>query len=273
MSDLVANGADADKLAAILGLSSTDALYADPIATDNLNLAKAIQLVYAAKLVDPTQAALSAKVNAYTVSTATTTNTNTGSLPSFGENTKTTEKAPVETTTKTEEINSSLPKFGLTPVTTTANATAPTINIDALATMVVAAANNDPKVVAFVDAVKNATGSAADLETTVQTQKDAMVETLAPVNFNADVTTEATTTEANATVTADANTTDINTTVTTTGSNTLPVFGSSNTSSATNTTTASATETNTTTASATETNTTVADTTTDNTNNKLLPTW
>jgi hypothetical protein len=49
ITDLIANGANPAKLAQVLGVSEAD-LYADPIATNNITLAKAIQIVYALKV-------------------------------------------------------------------------------------------------------------------------------------------------------------------------------------------------------------------------------
>ena len=271
LTDLIANGADADKLAALLGLTSTDLLYADPIATNNLNLAKAIQLVYVSKVVG-TADTLITSVNDYVVETpavvtpATETNS---SLPAIGSTTTpTVETTPTETpavdtnsslpaigsttaptaeTTPTEtpavDTNSSLPAFAPAAVTTTATA-AQTINIDALATMILAATSDADKatVTALVDAIKTATGTAADLETTIATQKNSLVQTFTPSDFTAtDVPAD--TTAPVADVTTDVNTTtDVATDITTDVNTTTTVTDANNTATATTTvdTTASA---------------------------------
>ncbi len=285
MTDLIANGADADKLADVLGLSSTDALYADPIATNNVNLEKAIQLVYAAKLADVTTK-LATSVNAHTIATTDANATTAPSaLPAFGD--KVAPKvtpAPVE---KNATANgSSLPDFTTALATTASNQI---INIDALANMVLSATDNNPTVATFVQAVKDANvSSAGSIEATIATQQENLVKTLAPTDLNPnanDVSNASpTTTDANATATTDVNTTmsdanatasDVNTTVNNASGSALPNFGDTTTKTTTTTAKTKTTKTTKTTESNTsnsnDTNNTTSSTTSSNNTGSALP--
>lgn len=89
ITDLIANGANPAKLAEVLGVDE-NTLYEDPIATNNIDLAKAVQIVYAVK-VDKKESDFVSKINNYnaqtennTTSSAQTSNTSTSSaLPEF----------------------------------------------------------------------------------------------------------------------------------------------------------------------------------------------
>ena len=105
LTDLVAKGADPAKLAQILGVSESD-IFADPYASNNIDLAKAIQIVYALN-----QAGVSSKL-VKTVNSYTAPEVNTD-LPPM-ETTKTTETKTEKNTTKTETKTAStdLPPMG-----------------------------------------------------------------------------------------------------------------------------------------------------------------
>ncbi len=92
LTDLVANGADAKKLAKLLNVNEDD-LFTDPYATNNITLAKAIQIVYAIKA-DNKETDFIKEINNINVDTNTTTTTTTKpqattDLPPFPQKVKT----------------------------------------------------------------------------------------------------------------------------------------------------------------------------------------
>jgi len=78
LTDLVAKGADETKLAAMLGIDPKD-IYKDPFATNDIALAKAIQIAYAIELTKKCDAFI-AKING----NKQTTPPSTGNLPNMG---------------------------------------------------------------------------------------------------------------------------------------------------------------------------------------------
>lgn len=80
LTDLVAKGADEAKLAAILGITPQD-IYKDPFATNNVALAKAIQIAYVVELTKKSNDFI-AKINGQQAQTTTTQST--GNLPNMG---------------------------------------------------------------------------------------------------------------------------------------------------------------------------------------------
>ena len=122
ITDLIANGANPTKLAEILGVDETK-LYDDPIATNNIDLAKAIQIVYALKA-ENKEDALIQKINNFTPKSTPNTD-----LPTFNETkqTKTTTQKETNTTPATTDlppmkvVTTDLPTFDETPSATKSN--------------------------------------------------------------------------------------------------------------------------------------------------------
>ena len=124
ITDLIANGADPKKLAEVLGVNEAD-LYKDPIATNNVDLAKAIQIVYALKT-ENKESVLVEKINKFEPVTNTlpninsdseyitqeknNTTSNTGALPNLNKVTalpNLNTDSNYTTTTNSKEVNNS----------------------------------------------------------------------------------------------------------------------------------------------------------------------
>ena len=204
VSDLVANGADKAKLAAILGVDES-ALFSDPIATNNIDLAKAIQIVYALKSVGK-ETDLVAKVNSYQPVQNASQGAVQSELPNFDEdntNTATEQKNENNATANVEselpafrlaKVNSELPDFDEPVVTADNEQNAETNNtqneanaqsqsqntvtggIAVLAQLAQEVAGDNEKVKALIQAVINANvTNAAELESAVASVKKELV--------------------------------------------------------------------------------------------------
>jgi hypothetical protein len=122
ITDLIANGANPAKLAEVLGVNEED-LYADPIATNNITLAKAIQIVYALK-VENKEASLVEKINSFNLASASAAQTD---LPPMDQQQQINNQTQTEQ--NTTEATTDLPPFKVAtdlppmdePVVTAAN--------------------------------------------------------------------------------------------------------------------------------------------------------
>jgi hypothetical protein len=121
LTDLIVKGVNPTKLAEVLGVSVED-LYADPIATNNVELAKAMQIVYAANTASLTNEVIK-KINDYNVAVEEATEepvedtTTKSALPlrvlnSVAEtDSNTTEETSTEEETNSSNSNGSLTVF------------------------------------------------------------------------------------------------------------------------------------------------------------------
>ena len=172
LTDLVAHGVDATKLANSLGISEAE-LYSDPIKTNKVNVAKAMQIVYAVIVNNKTEA-LKSKINATTLpggssasssssSSASSSNASgTGNLPDFGR-----------------KLNSNLPDFGSGTTASTSEGSssssgsvASTGSLQSFATLVKGIFASDANVTKYIDTVvsTNAT-SASKVEQAIESLK------------------------------------------------------------------------------------------------------
>jgi hypothetical protein len=203
ISDLVANGADKAKLAAILGVDE-NVLFSDPIATNNIDLAKAIQIVYALKSVNK-ETDLVAKVNSYQVTQNASQSASQTDLPTFDQTVttqpETEENASSEPATtdlppmgRLAKVSTDLPTFDEPVVTANNEQNAETNNtqnetntqsqsentvtggIAVLAQLAQEVAGDNEKVKALIQAVLSANvTNAADLESAVANVKKELV--------------------------------------------------------------------------------------------------
>ena len=195
LTDLVAKGADSAKLAQILGVSESD-IFADPYASNNVDLAKAIQIVYALN-----QAGVSSKL-VKTVNNYTAPEVNTD-LPPM-ETTKTTETKTEKNTTKTEvnttkTASTDLPPMGDTTKTTEtkkevkATTTASTGSLKTFVNLVTNL-SDDTAVNTFIQNVLNTNvKNATDIETAIATEKKALADSFAKKEAEAPATATTTT--------------------------------------------------------------------------------
>lgn len=192
ITDLIANGANPAKLAEVLGVSEAE-LYEDPVATNNIDLAKAVQIVYAVK-VDNKEADFVSKINNYSPEASQNTNNqasqnNTSSstasaLPAFG---------------KAVEANA----------TTSANTTG---NIDDFANLALSVVSDDAKT--LITTVVNSTATnVKTLEESIASQKQTLIKNCCAQTSS--VNTESNTTANNET-NVSTNNTESNTTASTT---------------------------------------------------------
>jgi hypothetical protein len=199
ITDLLANGADADKLAEILNISKED-LYADPYATNNVALAKAFQIVYAVKA-DGKEADFVKEINAYTPAAEANTTTTTSTEATSNENTTV------------------LPVIKADSTDANVTATASSANIDELAKLALNVVSSDNAKAIINDMLNCTATDAAMVEEKIANIKDTLAESMPKTQTTATADTQTTataTTEANATdTTATAATTDTNTTTAT----------------------------------------------------------
>ena len=251
VTDLIANGANPAQLAKILGVNEAD-LFSDPIATNNIALAKAIQIVYALKA-ENKESALVSKINTYNFSAQT-------DLPQMDKNTTIAQpKQETNTTAATTDlppmkvVSTDLPPFGATTTaapaknnTTAANTANESKGSLALfANIASSVASAEAKTLITAVMSSTATSPVALEEAIASTKKDllktdeATISQNTAVETNTTVSTEVnTTSETNTTVsnevntttatevntTAETNTTQTNTTQTNTASTDLPPF-------------------------------------------------
>jgi hypothetical protein len=225
LTDLVVKGVKPAKLAEVLGVSESD-IFADPYASNNVDLAKAIQIVYALN-----QAGVSSKlvekVNSYTASTEAntdlppmeatktpstkteknTTETKTAStdLPPMGK-AATTDLPPMgdtepvavtkteENTTETKTASTDLPPMGDTTKTTEtkkeveATTTATTGSLKTFVNLVTNL-SDDTTVNTFIQNVLNTNvTNASDIETAIATEKKALADNFAKIKAEAPAT-------------------------------------------------------------------------------------
>jgi len=235
ITDLIANGADKTKLAQILGVSEED-LLTDPIATNNVALAKAIQIVYAVKI-DGKEADFINQINSYTPESATEANTTT------------TTNTEAETTTPESSQTTVLPvlKADEANVTTTQeDTTTATADITTFANLAKNVVSDDVK--NFIDTVVTLdVENVADIETQIaDTKKEITVNAAASVQMNTEATA---TTDTTASAEATANTEVSAETNDTTATATTDTTAETNTTETTDTTTQTTTETTETTTS------------------------
>ena len=170
ITDLIANGANPAKLAEILGIDENE-LYNDPIATNNIELAKAIQIVYALKAENKEDAFIQ-KINNFTFESTPNTD-----LPTFDETkeTKTTTQEETNSTPATTDLppmkvaTTDLPTFDETSSVTNSNNEENTTNkdtassnqmsgsLETFANLALSVASNEAKT--LITAIMNSTAS------------------------------------------------------------------------------------------------------------------
>jgi len=244
LTDLIAQGANEDKLAAALGVTKAD-LYTDPIATNNTTVAKAFQIAYAVEVGGKTTEFIS-KVNAFSgvasastpASSSTTTESNTstsqGDLPNVGhygivkavtttqsdlpsvghyDNSNASTTTAATTTTSTTTTQGDLPNVGHYDNTTAQATTGSLATFANLAKGLFADGSNEANIIDTIMSL-GSDATVEDIETAVQNDKIniAQVATTSEVATDANTTTTDMATDANATATEVA--TDANTTAT-----------------------------------------------------------
>jgi hypothetical protein len=194
ITDLIAKGADKDKLAQVLNINA-DELCTDPYATNNVELAKAMQIVYA--------------VVAAGKETDFINKINTVNL----------EEAPTTTDNALEPFKGALDAFTTGEVDTTE--TTVTGGLETFANLAKEVVADCPDAVALIDKVVAVnTDNAFDVEVQVEAEKKALsakipmeenvtVQASAEENATAEMSTETNTTEE---ATAETNTTETQTT-------------------------------------------------------------
>ena len=239
LTDLVVKGVAEDKLAEVLGVNAAD-IYTDPIATNNVELAKAMQVVVAVVAGGKTDEFVQS-VNTYVapeapVTTPTTTTegdlptigqytdgvtapveenttdinvTSSGDLPAIGQYETT---ATVEATTTTTEDNATVEVTATAETnttttevtTTTTTTTTTTANITALVTIAQGLFAADSAEAALINAVVNANvENASEVEAAVADAKAALLATPAATEAEAAMDTAEMTAEADMNTTTD----------------------------------------------------------------------
>ena len=259
LTNLIAQGANEDKLAAALGVAKAD-LYTDPIATNNTTVAKAFQIAYAVEVGGKTTEFIS-KVNTFSAATTSTTTTETNTttesntsasdlpnvghygivkavttqsdLPSVGHYDTNTTTTPSVTTTAPTTTEGDLPNVG--HYDSNSASVAATGSLATFANLAKSLFADGSAEVSIINTIVNLSSSATveEIETAVQNDKANIAQTAATATeatTDANVT-DTTVTDTNATTatetTADANVTDTTNTTTEPVNNgsDLPSFG------------------------------------------------
>jgi len=186
LTDLIANGANPEKLAQILNVNVSD-LYTDPIATNNVGLEKAIQIVYALK-VSGKESSFIDEINEYNTSINNSSNvtntqsssTSTSELPSFRIVTKADTTPPVLPSFRpdTTENNNTTTVNTNTNVTVETNNTVK-INLDTFAQLAYKVAESNETIKNFItDVIDSNATSPVELEEKLANQKKEILSNL-----------------------------------------------------------------------------------------------